>query len=708
MNRFLPQCLLLVLTACTQFTLALAQQPKRDLIVSTIDNNNIEVVSGNVRPEVRMALDKGPRAGSAPLSGTLLLKRSPKLQAAFEEFLQDLGKRGSPSYHQWLTNAEIGRRFGPSEADLSCVSRWLADEGFTVHPVSPDATTISFDGSVALAEQAFHTSIHNLDVNGEAHFANVTDPQLPMALSSVVAGVVSLSDFVAKAKPIPAVTPPAHSEGAKGMPGKNYISAADLATIYNFNPLFARGITGKGVTLALLEPYDQYNVGDWQIFRKVFGLSRAYPYGTLTNVNPTGSNPCTVPGPSSDPSEAADDVDWATAAAPNATLLSAACATSGGIVGSLLAFQNLLQSPGYPRVVSISHGETESSLGATYQAYIASLYAVASMQGVSIFVSAGDMGASPVHGAALDSTGIHVNGYASTPYNTAVGGTDSGIVALHARGDYFSISNLPNFRTALSYIPEIPWNHSCASQLLASYLGYPTVGPNSLCNSGLDITTGAGSGGPSGCATGSPAIAGVVSGTCQGYRKPAWQSLVGVPADGVRDLPDVSMFASNNVWGLVFAVCDSQAAPCTADPSQWFMTGGTSLSAPIWAGIQALVNQATGGAWGLPNTSLYPLARTAYGSSGAADCNASLGNAVSSNCIFHDITQGDNAVDCVGDINCYVAGGLYGVLSTSSTKLSPAYQSTVGYDLTTGIGTPNVTNLVDAWVKTFPTPPHIN
>ena len=159
--------------------------------------------------------------------------------------------------------------------------------------------------------------------------------------------------------------------------------------------------------------------------------------------------------------------------------------------------------------------------------------------------------------------------------------------------------------------------------------------------------------------------------------------------------------ASNGFWGTSYAVCISDTSqgfsPCSADPATWAGYGGTSISSPIWAGVQALVNQATGQSWGNSNTVLYALARGEYGSSGSLACNSSLGNAVGPNCVFYDVTQGDNTALCTGTLNCYNAGGTYGSLSTSSMVFSPAYPATVGWDFATGIGTTNATNIVQAW-----------
>ena len=165
------------------------------------------------------------------------------------------------------------------------------------------------------------------------------------------------------------------------------------------------------------------------------------------------------------------------------------------------------------------------------------------------------------------------------------------------------------FASAKSYIPEIPWNNSCASTLLAKAYSYSvTYGTTGFCNSTTGkeyyLTTGSGSGGPSGCATGSPSVAGEVTGTCKGYPKPSWQSLVGVPADGVRDIPDVSLFAANGVWGHYYVFCWTDTreggTSCSGAPSTWSGAGGTSFASPIMAAIQSLVNQKTASSWGLP------------------------------------------------------------------------------------------------------------
>ena len=269
----------------------------------------------------------------------------------------------------------------------------------------------------------------------------------------------------------------------------------------------------------------------------------------------------------------------------------------------------------------------------------------------------------------------------------------------------------------MSYVPEIPWNDSCSSQLLSEFWGYgESYGYQGFCYSATGINyydTTAGSGGPSRCATGQASQPGIVGGTCAGWPKPSWQSLVGVPNDGVRDIPDVSLFAADGVWGHYYFFCFTGGGySCSGAPDNtWAAGGGTSFASPIMAGIQALVNQKTGERQGNPNPVYYSLAASEYGTSGDSSCNSTLGNAAGSSCTFYDVTQGDMDIDCQY-VDCYwpteaansPTDPTVGSLTTDSTTNSylAAYASAVGWDFATGIGTINAANLVNHWPRSKP------
>ncbi len=679
-----------------------AQTPR--LVSSAIDEAQTTMLPGNVRPEAVLANSRGPVSDGLVLQNMqLLLSRPDSTERELTRFIGAQQDPASPHYHHWLTAREFGERFGPASADVAVVVAWLQSHGFTVNGVQTGRMMIDFSGTAAQVRDAFHTQMHKLDVGGVAHIANMTNPRVPAALAGVVAGIVSLHDFKPhtnfKSKPAYTFTT-SNGTFQAVVPG-------DLAKIYNFNPLFSAGISGQGQTIVVIEDTNVYSTADWNTFRSVLGLS-SYTAGSFTQVHPTGSSTCSNPGTvAGSESEATLDAEWASAGAPSAHIELASCADTNVSFGGLIALQNLLNGASPPTIVSISYGECEAANGATANAAYNTTYKQAVAQGTSVYVSAGDEGAASCDANATKAThGIAVSGFASTPYNVAVGGTDFGDAYAGTTSTYWSSSNSSTYESALSYVPEIPWNNSCASVLLATASGYSTTyGTNGFCNSTTGkeyyLTTGSGSGGPSGCATGTPSTSEVVSGSCKGYAKPSWQSLVGNPADGVRDMPDISLFAANGVWGHYYVFCDSDTndggAACTGAPSGWSGAGGTSFAAPIMASIQALVNQRQGAKQGNPNPTLYALAKSEYGAGGSSTCNSTSGNGASSSCVFYDVTQGDMDVNCTGTHNCYRPSGTNGVLSTSSTTYSKAYGTGTGWDFATGIGTVNVTNLVNNW-----------
>jgi len=636
-----------------------------------IDESRRVTLRGNTRPEATAANDRGAVPENFALDHMFLqLKRSPEQEQALEAYIAQLHDHASPNFHQWLTPAEFGETYGLAESEIQVITRWLESHGIRVNLVYPNRMLIDISATAAQVREAFQVRIHYLDVKGVRHFANMNDPQIPAALAPFIAGIVSMHDFEPRPKMMP-------RSAFTASAGEYLVVPGDLAVIYNLNPLFSQGFSGQGQTIVVIEDTNVFSTTDWTTFRATFGLSQ-YTSGSFTQVHPGG---CTNPRTNADDGEAILDAEYSSAAAPNAAIELASCANTATF-GGLIALQNLLNSPPPPPIVSISYGDCEPNNGAAANAAYNSAYQQADSEGVSMFVSAGDEGAASCDAdQAMSVNGISVSGFASTPYNVAVGGTDFEDSYLNENSTYWSSTNSSTFESAKFYVPEIPWNDSCASVLLASYLGDPTTyGSSGFCNTttaqtdGL-ITTASGSGGPSGCATGTPSTTDVVSGTCAGYAKPAWQSgLVGNPNDGVRDLPDVSLFAANGVWGHYYVFCYSDrnrgGTPCTDSPSGWSGAGGTSFASPILAGIQALVNQKTASRQGNPNPVYYAIAKSEYGSSGNTNCNSStqpiLRRGLSTTCVFYDITQGDMDVNCTGSNNCYDPSGTNGVLNTSA------------------------------------------
>ena len=671
-------------------------------------------MAANVHPAARAENDRGAVANSLPMTHmVLLLHRSPERESALEAYMQSAQTKGSANFHKWLTAGELGSKYGPNSDDIETITAWLQSHGFIVNRVSKSGMMVDFSGTAGQVLEAFHTEVHNLEVKGQPHIGNLKTAQIPAALAPAVVGIASLNDFQPKpgaTRTIPSVKAATGAGGPRPAltagGGYELLTPSDFAKIYNINPLYKDGITGSGITVVAVEPTNLYSAADVENYRKTFVPQ--FKTGSFYVFHPLGCEDPNLYVPWE--FEAAVDVESIIASAPGAKVAVASCASSNTNFGSYIAIQNVIDLPVPPAIISVSVTSCEAGLTQSGNEYINYLFQQAASEGTSVYVSSDDAGAAACDDFDTESAatyGISVNGLASTPYNVAVGGTDYADTYFGTNADYWSNTNGSTYGSATKYIPEIPWNDSCAGTLLTNYVGYAVpYGPNGFCASplGLDFQNiVAGSGGPSACASGetnpNPNTA-AVSGTCEGRPKPAWQKgLIGVPNDGVRDLPDVSLFAANGVWGHYYVFCFSDVsqggAACTGDPSTWGGGGGTSASAPLMAGIQALVNQSQAGVpQGNPNYVLYGLANLEYGPNGNTTCDSTYGG---NGCTFHDVTLGDNDVDCTGPFNCYAPGGGVGVLSLCDKDYLKTYNARLGWDFATGIGTLNAASLVANW-----------
>lgn len=675
----------------------------RILITEAIDENRLVTLRGNTRPEANGANDRGRVEDGFPMQHMLLqLKRPPEQEQALDQYIAELTDKTSPNYHHWLTATQLGQEYGPAQSDLLMVRGWLESHGFIVGYVYPNGMVMDFSGTAGQIRGAFHTEIHYLDVDGRRHFANMSDPRIPAALAAVVAGVVSMHDF----KPQSMVVPRTSStfSGCASISGASApcyaLAAADIETIYNMNPLYAQNILGQGQTIVVVEDSDTYSNDVSTYLNTMFSNYT----GSVTTTHPNSGGNCSDPGTNGADGEADLDAEVAAAAAPDAAIEVATCADSSTF-GGLIAVENLVSAGSPPAIISMSYGECEVITGATSNAAFSSAFQSAAALGVSIFVSAGDAGVSTCarnfSNTAWALSGIGVTGWGESVYNVSVGGTDFEDVYNAGEGGnplstYWTSTNASTGGSAKAYIPEIPWSDSCASWLISSMAGFSTTyGSGGFCNSSTAetgdkyLTYAAGGGGPSGCATGVSANSGeaIVNGTCAGYAKPSWQSgIFGNPADGVRDVPDVSLFAGNGIWTHYVIVCFSDTvnggSSCGGGISSWAGFGGTSVAAPIMAGIQALVNQKTASSHGNPDSIYYQIANAEFGSSGNSSCYSSnqiVRRGLSSACVFYDITQGDNNINCRfnGSGGGAIRTGCYKPASTANGVVSTQPISTV-------------------------------
>lgn len=696
-----------------------APSSPRPRVTEALDETKLVRLQGNVHPLARPEFDKGVLDDAQPATRALiLLQRSPDQETALRQLLDDQQNKSSVNYHAWLTPEQFGKQFGPADSDVQAVTQWLTTHGFQNIKVGAGKTAVEFSGNVGQMREAFHTGIHKFQIRGEMRNANVSDPQIPAALAPVVSGVVGLTNFrprahvhhvgtFRKTKATGEVKPlfTFAGCGTSGTQPCYAVGPGDLAKIYSI-PTTVKGVVpGTGQTIVVVND-SNINPQDLVDYRNIFGLPPLTLVQVTNNIIVNGPDP----GINGDEEEADLDTQVASAVAPGAQVLLVITEQPDSGVGAAGVDLSVLYTinNNLAPVVSKSFGACEAFEGTSGNQLENALWEQASAQGITGLVSAGDNGSAacdPASSNFLDVStfGLAVSGDASTPFNIAVGGTDFNS-SLANYGTTFWGPNAASTQTsALGYVPEITWNESCASggisACTAAIINNDSAG---LSFTGPDLVAGAG--GASNCSNSTSANGSI---TCNsGYPKPSWQTGTGVPSDGARDIPDVSLFASNGVNGSFYIVCEqdgntgtgSSTSSCDLNsPFNDFQgVGGTSASSPAFAAIMALVNQQTGQRQGNANYVLYSLA-----SKPGATCTSAPSPGV--NCIFYDIPAGsNNSVACLGGtFNCSnqsTAANQYGIL-VQANNVTPAFNTTAGFDLATGLGSVNVSNLLSNWTS---------
>jgi pro-kumamolisin-like protein/Big-like domain-containing protein len=685
-----------------------AQQNKAPArITQVIDAAKLTLLGGNTHPLARSEFDAGTAPPNLRMQRMLLvLSRSPQQEIALQNLLKQQQDRSSQNYHAWLTPAEFGQQFGPAAQDVQTIISWLKSNGFQVERVANGRGVIEFSGTAGQVQAAFHTAIHSYVVDGKQHWANATDPQIPSALVPVVNGILSLHNF--QRKPLHHVIGTFSREKGSGTEQLHRIASPenplftagancglnrttcyavgpnDFAAIYNVLPLWnaTSPVDGTGQTIAIVGQSDIYT-HDVTDFRDDFGL----PAANLNIIN-DGPDPGKL-ATEGDETESDLDVEWAGAIAKGATIDFVVSASTNSTAGVDLSAEYIVDNDLAP-ILSESYGECELSLGTAGNQFFNQLWQQAAAEGITVLIAAGDSGSAVCDQGSSSSavSGLSVNGIGSTPYNISVGGTDFN--DLNDPTTYWNSSNNSvTQQSAKGYIPEMTWNDTCTNAEFFQFNG--TANAEADCNDTTSVFWPAflppvgGSGGASNCTTPSGPTASDCAG---GYAKPAWQMGAGVPNDGKRDVPDVSMFAGAGLNASFYVACESDIfGGCAGDVFNMVALGGTSAPTPALAGIMAMIDQKTQSRQGNINYVLYPLSATA-----GASCSSS-GTAASS-CIFYDVTTGTNAMPCeTGTPNCLTnAGGdQNGVLS--------GYNTTSGYDLATGLGSLNAANLANNWTN---------
>lgn len=681
--RWIRICLVVALVGA--FASAQSSNPS-SRIVHAIDEATRTTLTGTTPKAIRTAHDLGAIEGSRSLRRIMLvLTPSAEQQASLKRLIESQHNKNSPDYHKWLTPEQFAAKFGPTDDDLTKVKGWLQSQGLNPTGTGRGRQWIEFSGNVQQVNSAFRTSMHQFEANGQTHIANSSDISIPTALAPVVSGVLSLNDFQ-KQPAHTKITNVKRNDKGKLVPADPkftttdgngnyfyYLAPGDFQKIYNVSPLLTSNIDGTGTSIAVAGRSDIL-LADVQIFRQAFGLPQNDPNFIVNGPDPGSPN-------AGDAEESSLDVEWAGAVAPGATINFVVSGTTDTTDGIDLSSAYIVDNAVSP-IMTVSYGLCEALMGPTENQFYNAVWQQAAAEGITVFVSTGDVGAAQCDGdlqrAGLEPQGPAqygptINGMSSTPFNVAVGGTQFNEAGNYST--YWSPNNDATSESALGYIPEQAWNESCDPTL-------PQTGTNCFYGETYYILEGGG-GGPSNCSQSSVDSQGNV--TCiAGYSKPAWQTGTGVPNDGVRDTPDLSLNASPDDDGYLFCFLGScQLATVNGQTvlQEAYVVGGTSVSTPAMAGIMALVEQKNGAFQGQANYIFYKLAAMDSGSS--CDSSTMTDPTQSSSCNFNDTTMGSNSVP-----------GLPGY-GTSTAEWS----ATAGYDTATGLGTVNAANLVANWGK---------
>ena len=631
-----------------------SRTPLTDRISGAISNASRTTLEGSASPRAHRSTDLGSVDATTQLTGmSLVFSRSAAQEQDLDQLLAAQQNASSSLYHQWLTPAQFGARFGVSDNDLATTESWLQSQGFTIVSVSPSRDSITFSGTASAVESAFGTSLHYYRATSGAmtagtdtltHVAPAQNLTLPTALSSVVLGVSHLSDYRPQSHAIKRPT----AAFTSSVSGSHYLSPKDVATIYDLNPAYSAGYYGSGQTI-VVAGQSKVLASDITAFQTAAGVTTNTP---VSIVVPNSGSPVISTG---DEAESDLDLEYSSSIASKATIdfIYTGSNTSYSVFDSIVyAIQNKIGT-----IITVSYGECEPDLGQSNFTTLEAYLKQGAAQGQSIINSSGDSGSTACYGDTTSTTAtalaneqqLAVNYPASSLYVTGLGGTEFPAADVTiGNNTYFTAQGSTDvISSALSYIPEQAWNDDSSSGGLSSGGG----------------------------------------GTSIYAARPTWQTgVTGIPSGSYRLVPDISLDSSPNNAGYLYCSSDNGtsgvgfAGSCTngfrvssaySNSSGLTVAGGTSFAAPIFAGMLAILNQAKGytTGQGLINPTLYSLAS----------------NATTYASAFHDITTGTNA--CTVSSLCGTGAG------------TTSYSTTTGYDEATGLGSIDLYKLINAWTS---------
>lgn len=545
------------------------------------------------------AQDLGATAADATQTVSIVLKL--RHADELDAFIADTVDPDSPRYHRFLSVDQFRAAFAPSRDDIRRVSDFLKSNGISVDEVYASGLIIKATGTAAQFTQAFQAILHDYKDKQGRHFRRpMHGHKVPGHLDDVILYVAGLdtqsSQFMphstrAKAQAaklgekLPRVVLPAGNNTATGVPGS--FTTGDVANLYGVNPLYARGITGKGQTIGIATLADFYP-SDAYTYWSSIGLKVAQ--NRIKQVRVDGGAELSSDAGSG---ETTLDVQQSGGMAPGAKIVVYdAPNTEAGFIDVFYkavadnVVDTLSVSWGSPEILNYEIPGVSSESRAALVAYH-QVFAEAAAQGISTFASAGDDGAYDSNSVApypAFSKILTVDSPASDPYVIAAGGT--------------TIAGDIELSKGTIHIPtEQVW-------------GWDYFNPYLIANYGNDYKDyyfSAGGGGGVSVFWPTPDYQKNTKGIRRSEPNQVWtytdpdsdvQSyLFTVPAHVKgRNLPDISLNSDPYTGYLVYSTTDGG----------WIAGyGGTSFASPQLNGIFALISQAKSSRLGLLHPVLY-------------------------------------------------------------------------------------------------------
>jgi kumamolisin len=587
------------------------------------------------------AVDRGmlsAESGASAISVTVVL-RLPGATAA-ENLLETINTPGNGQYHKFLTGDQFTARFGPKDSDVAAAIAGLAKYGLSA--VRTSATTLRVTGMPAAMERAFGVTLHSYEVDaqegapGYRYHAPLGQVKVPTELQGVVSGVVGLDSrpafrphfrkVNANLTKVKVQAEAAASSGSSGnVPGEWTVE--DFANYYDLNPLYKRGLTGKGSTLAIVT-LASFTPSDAFAYWSALGLK----------VNPKRVHIINVDGGPGAPSDASGsfettiDVQQSGGIAPQAKVLVYQAPNEGQTFLDAFAkaiedntadsistswggwewFYNLENNP----VTDPKNGKTVSFAQALHE-----LLLRAAIQGQSVFAASGDGGAYQVNDQLgcvpssdpACSITLSVELPSSDPFITSAGGTT---VPVEIEFCLNAACTPPYYDVNIKKERVWGWDYQIG---LCKALGYDPVSCGIFpvgSNGGVSFTYPA------------PSYQAYLPGVQKTQPKQAFVYdgefyFVQPPYFPGRNTPDISANADPYTGYVAYYSSSAQGF------GLYDGNGGTSFVAPQLNGVMALINQECEGRQGLVNYALYRAARNGHGYSG-------------SNAPLNYIVQGDN------------------------------------------------------------------